>query len=32
MKIIKNIKVPTGNMLIGQGDNGLLEFLSIGYC
>jgi 23S rRNA (adenine2503-C2)-methyltransferase len=30
MKIIKNIKVPTGNILIGQGDNGLLEFLSIG--
>lgn len=30
MKIIKNIKVPTGNILIGQGKKGLLEFLSIG--
>lgn len=30
MKIIKNFKVPTGNILIGEGDKGLLEFLSIG--
>jgi 23S rRNA (adenine2503-C2)-methyltransferase len=30
MKIIKNIKVPTGNILITQGEYGLLECLSIG--
>ena len=30
MKIVKNIKVPTGNIVIGEGDRGLLEFLSIG--
>lgn len=30
MKIIKNIKVPTGNICIGKGEKGLLEFLSIG--
>jgi 23S rRNA (adenine2503-C2)-methyltransferase len=30
MKIIKNIKVPTGNICIMQGDKGKLEFLSIG--
>lgn len=28
--IVKNIKVPTGNICIFKGDNGLLEFLSIG--
>lgn len=30
MKIIRNLKVPTGNILIGQGQYGLLEFLSLG--
>lgn len=30
MKVTRNIKVPTGNICIGQGDKGLLEFLSIG--
>lgn len=30
MNIIKNIKVPTGNICIGDGEKGLLEFLSIG--
>jgi len=30
MQIIKNIKVPTGNILIGSGDKGQIEFLSIG--
>lgn len=30
MQIVKNIKVPTGNILIVQGENGLLECLSIG--
>jgi 23S rRNA (adenine2503-C2)-methyltransferase len=30
MEIIKNTVVPTGNILIGKGDKGLLEFLSIG--
>lgn len=31
MKIVKNIKVPTGNILIAEGEKGkLLEFLSIG--
>lgn len=30
MKIIKNIKVPTGNILIVQGDKGYLEMLSLG--
>jgi 23S rRNA (adenine2503-C2)-methyltransferase len=30
MNILKNIKVPTGNILIVQGDNGKLECLSIG--
>lgn len=30
MKIIKNIKVPTGNILIVKGANGKLELLSIG--
>lgn len=30
MEIIKNIKVPTGNILIGQGNKGPIEFLSIG--
>ena len=29
-KIVKNIKVPTGNICIIQGEKGLLEFLSIG--
>ena len=30
MKIVKNIKVPTGNICIMEGDKGLIEFLSIG--
>jgi len=30
MKIIKNIKVPTGNILIVEGEKGNLECLSIG--
>jgi 23S rRNA (adenine2503-C2)-methyltransferase len=30
MKIIKSIEVPTGNILIGKGDTGRLEFLSLG--
>ena len=30
MQIIKNIKVPTGNILVGNGDKGKIEFLSIG--
>lgn len=30
MKIIKNIEVPTGNILIVQGEQGYLEMLSIG--
>ena len=30
MNIIKNIKVPTGNILIVKGDKGNLECLSIG--
>ncbi|MFA5300544.1 MAG: hypothetical protein WC389_20345 [Lutibacter sp.] len=30
MKILQNIKVPTGNILILQGDNGKIECLSIG--
>jgi 23S rRNA (adenine2503-C2)-methyltransferase len=30
MKIVKNIKVPTGNICIGEGERGLLEFLSLG--
>ena len=30
MKIVKNIKVPTGNICIAEGDRGKLEFLSIG--
>lgn len=30
MKIVRNIKVPTGNIFVGQGQNGLIEFLSIG--
>jgi 23S rRNA (adenine2503-C2)-methyltransferase len=30
MKITRNIKVPTGNILIGDGAHGPLEFLSIG--
>ena len=29
-KIIKNIKVPTGNICIMQGEKGKIEFLSIG--
>jgi 23S rRNA (adenine2503-C2)-methyltransferase len=29
MKIIKNIAVPTGNILIGQGSRGHIEFLSL---
>ena len=30
MNILQNIIVPTGNILIGEGKKGLLEFLSIG--
>lgn len=30
MDILRNIKVPTGNICIAQGDKGKLEFLSIG--
>ncbi len=30
MRIVNNIAVPTGNILIGQGEHGLLEFLSLG--
>jgi 23S rRNA (adenine2503-C2)-methyltransferase len=30
MKVIKYIEVPTGSICIGEGDKGLLEFLSIG--
>lgn len=30
MKIVKNLKVPTGNICIVEGDKGKLEFLSIG--
>ena len=30
MEILRNIKVPTGNICIAQGDKGKLEFLSIG--
>lgn len=30
MKTLKNISVPTGNICIGQGSHGKLEFLSIG--
>lgn len=30
MEITRNIRVPTGNILIGEGDHGLLEFLSLG--
>ena len=28
--ITKNIKVPTGNICVMQGEKGLIEFLSIG--
>lgn len=30
MKILRNIEVPTGNILVVQGDKGLLEMLSLG--
>jgi len=30
MKLIRNIKVPTGNICVGEGEKGKLEFLSIG--
>ena len=30
MDIIKNIEVPTGNILIAKGSKGLIEFLSLG--
>lgn len=30
MKIIRNIKVPTGNIMVVEGDNGKLELLSLG--
>ena len=29
-KIVRNIKVPTGNICVMQGEKGLIEFLSIG--
>ena len=29
-KVLKNVKVPTGNICIMQGEKGLIEFLSIG--
>lgn len=29
MQIIRNLKVPTGNIVVGQGSKGPLEFLSI---
>ena len=30
MKILRNIKVPTGNIMIVEGEKGKLECLSIG--
>lgn len=30
MEILRNLKVPTGNILVGMGDRGPIEFLSIG--
>jgi 23S rRNA (adenine2503-C2)-methyltransferase len=30
MRIIRNLQVPTGNICVGKGEDGLLEFLSIG--
>jgi 23S rRNA (adenine2503-C2)-methyltransferase len=30
MKILRNIKVPTGNIIVAQGEKGKLELLSIG--
>jgi 23S rRNA (adenine2503-C2)-methyltransferase len=30
MKVLRNIEVPTGNILIVEGDEGKLEFLSLG--
>ena len=30
MVIVKNLKVPTGNILVVQGEYGLLECLSLG--
>lgn len=30
MKLLRNIKVPTGNICVMQGDKGKIEFLSIG--
>jgi 23S rRNA (adenine2503-C2)-methyltransferase len=30
MKILKNVKVPTGNILIVKGDKGKLECVSLG--
>lgn len=30
MKIIRNIEVPTGNILVVQGEKGLLECISVG--
>lgn len=30
MKVLRNLKVPTGNILVVQGDKGKLELLSIG--
>lgn len=30
VKILKNIKVPTGNILVIEGDKGKLECLSLG--
>ena len=30
MKTLRNLIVPTGNIVIAQGEKGLLEFMSIG--
>ena len=30
MKLLRNLQVPTGNICVGQGKHGLLEFLSLG--
>ena len=30
MEIVRNLQVPTGNILIGEAEHGKLEFLSLG--
>lgn len=30
MQVLENIKVPTGNILVVQGDKGKLEMISVG--